>query len=152
MIKYLGPESSKHANSIKISNVNNPTRGLQRVWQRLHEGYGSPEMVEFALKQKLSNLPRLTNKENKRLYELCDILSEVEAVKEDEKYPALLSYFDSSAGILPVLNKLPHSIQEKWTNHAVNYKKKQNVTFPPFSLLVEFMREISRVRNDSSFQ
>lgn len=152
MIKYLGPESSKHANSIKISNVNNPTRGLQRVWQRLHEGYGSPEMVEFALKQKLSNLPRLTNKENKRLYELCDILSEVEAVKEDEKYAALLSYFDSSAGILPVLNKLPHSIQEKWTNHAVNYKKKQNVTFPPFSLLVEFMREIRRVRNDSSFQ
>lgn len=55
MIKYLGPESSKHANSIKISNVNNPTRGLQRVLERLDEGYGSPEMVEFALKQKLSN-------------------------------------------------------------------------------------------------
>lgn len=73
MIKYLGPESSKHANSIKIFNVNNPTRGLQRVWERLDEGYGSPEMVEFALKQKLSNLPRLTNKDNKRIYELCDI-------------------------------------------------------------------------------
>lgn len=89
----------------KFSNVNNPTRGLQRVWQRLDEGYGSPEMVEFALKQKLSILPRLTNKDNKRLYELCDILSEVEAVKEDEKYAALLSYLDSSAGILPVLKK-----------------------------------------------
>lgn len=67
MIKYLVPESLKHANSIKISNVNNPTRGLQRVWQRLDERYGSPEMVEFALKQKLSNLPKLTNKDNKRL-------------------------------------------------------------------------------------
>lgn len=109
-------------------------------------------MVEFALKQKLSNLPKLTNKDNKRLYELCDILSEVEAVKEDEKYAALLSYFDSSAGILPVLNKLPYSIQGKWTNHAVNYMKKQNVTFPPFSVFVEFMREISRVPNDPSFQ
>lgn len=76
----------------------------------------------------------------------------MEAVKEDEKYAALLSYFDSSARILPVLNKLPYSIQEKWTNHAVNYKKKQNVTFPPFSVFVEFMREISRVRNDPSFQ
>lgn len=107
----------------KFSNVNNPTRALQRVWQRLDEGYGSPEMVEFALKQKLSNLPRLTNKDNKRLYELCDILSEVEAVKEDEKYAALLSYFDSSAGILPVLKKLPHSIQEKWKNHAVTIRR-----------------------------
>lgn len=78
----------------------------------------------------------------------------MEAVKEDEKYAALLSYFDSSAGTLPVLNKPPYSIQEKWTNHALNYKKKQHVTFPPFSVLVEFMREISRsrVRNDPSFQ
>lgn len=152
MIKYLGPESSKHANSIKISNVNNPTRGLKRVWQRLDERYGSPEMMELALKQKLFSLPKLTNKDNKSLYELCDILSEVEAGKEDEKYAELLSYFDSSAGILPVLNKLPYSIQEKWTNHAVNYKKKQNVTFPPFSVFVKFMRENSIVQNDLSFQ
>lgn len=64
MIKYLGPESSKHAYSINIFNVNNPTRGLQRVWQLLDERYGSPEMVEFALKQKMSNLPRLKNKDN----------------------------------------------------------------------------------------
>lgn len=35
-----------------MSNVNNPTRGLQRVWQRLGKRYGSPEMVESALKQK----------------------------------------------------------------------------------------------------
>lgn len=90
IIKYLGPESSKHANGIKISNVNKPIRGKQSVWQRLDEGYGSPEIVEFALKQKMSNFKRLTNKDNKRLYELCDILSEVEAVKEDEKYAAIL--------------------------------------------------------------
>lgn len=38
----------------------------------------------------MSNFKRLTNKDNKRLYELCDILSEVEAVKEDEKYAAIL--------------------------------------------------------------
>lgn len=77
---------------------------------------------------------------------------EVKVLKEDEKYAALLSYIDSSAGILPVLNKLPHSIHEKWTNNAVNYRKKQNVTFPSFSVFVEFMREISRVRNDQIFQ
>lgn len=73
-------------------------------------------------------------------------------MKEDDRYEALLPYFDSPAGIIPVLNKLPHSIQKKWTNHAVNYKKKQNVTFPTFLVFVEFMREISNVRNDRSFQ
>ncbi|XP_055998870.1 uncharacterized protein LOC130047575 [Ostrea edulis] len=109
-------------------------------------------MVESALKQKLANIPKLTDKDNKRLYELCDVLSEVEALKEDKKYALLLAYFDSSAGILPVLNKLPHSIQEKWTNHAVNYIKRNDVSFPPFSVFVEFMRDISRVKNDPSFQ
>lgn len=59
IIKYLGPESSTHAYSIKMSNVNNPTRGLQRVWQRLDERYGSPEMVEFALKQKTGQFTKV---------------------------------------------------------------------------------------------
>lgn len=84
LIKYLGHESSKHANSIKIFNVNNPTRWLQRVCQRLDERYGSSEMVEIAIKQKLSTLQRLTNNDSNRLHELCDILS-IETVIEDEK-------------------------------------------------------------------
>lgn len=84
LIKYLGPESSKHANSIKIFNVNNPTRWLQRVCQRLDERYGSPKMVEIAIKQKLSTFQRLTNNDSNRLHELCDILS-IETVIEDEK-------------------------------------------------------------------
>lgn len=111
-----------------------------------------PKWWNLHSNKKLANLPRLRNKDNKRYYELCDILSEVKVLKEDEKYAALLSYIDSSAGILPVLNKLPHSIHEKWTNNAVNYRKKQNVTFPPFSVFVEFMREICRARNHPIFQ
>ena len=79
-------------------------------------------------------------------------MSEIEAVKDNADSSSLLAYFDTSSGVLPNVNKLPHAIQEKWTTYAVNYKKKHNVSFPPFSVFVEFVRDISRVKNDPSFQ
>jgi hypothetical protein len=38
-------ESLLHAVSIRSSNAGNPKRGLQRLWERLDERYGSPEMA-----------------------------------------------------------------------------------------------------------
>ena len=63
-----------------------------RIWERLDERYGCPEMVENTLKTKLANFPKLTNKDTKKLYELTDILSEIETVRCDKKYAALLAY------------------------------------------------------------
>ena len=51
LVKWLGVESSKHAVSIRASNADNPKRGLERLWQRLDERYGSPEMAEASLKK-----------------------------------------------------------------------------------------------------
>ena len=90
LVKYLGSESAKQACSIRTSNAKNPSRGLLRIWQRLDERFGSPEMVEAALKKKLSDFPRLFTKDNKKLYELADILSEIEAAKEDQQYAEIL--------------------------------------------------------------
>jgi hypothetical protein len=42
LVKWLGTESSLHAVSIRSSNAGNPKRGLQRLWERLDERYGSP--------------------------------------------------------------------------------------------------------------
>jgi len=109
----LGPESSKHAISLRVSNARNPVRGLERIWDRLDERNGNPEMVESALKNKLAHFPRLPDKENNRLYELSDILAEIESAKEDRKYKALLSYFDTSSGIIPIVNKLLPGLQGK---------------------------------------
>lgn len=141
LIKYLGPESSKQANNIKIANFSNPGSGLSRYWERLNDRYGSPEMVEFALKQKLANVPKLTNKDYRKLFELSDILSEIETVKDNVEYSTLLAYFDTSSGILLFVNKLPHALQEKWTTHAVNFKKKHNV---PFSTVLSVCRICER--------
>ncbi len=151
LVKYLGIESSRHAHSLRAANVHDPFKGLNRTWERLDERYGCPEMVEASLKNKLSSFPKLTNRDSKRLYDLSDILGEIESVKEQEQYQALLSYFDSSSGVIPIISKLPYSLQERWTSHAFKYKKMHDVPFPPFSVLVDFIREMSKVKNDPSF-
>lgn len=66
LVKWLGPEFSKHALSIRASNANNPERGLKRIWDRMDERYGCPEMVESALINKLTNFPKLSTKDYKK--------------------------------------------------------------------------------------
>lgn len=151
LIKWLGPVSSSHAKSIKISSVNNPSLGLKRLWERLDDRYGCPEMVEEAIKRKLEHFPKLSNKDNKKLYDLTDILAEIQSIKDNHQYHNLLAYYDTSSGILPIIRKLPYALQEKWTSRAVRYKRENRVTFPPFDELVAFMQEMSRIKNDPSF-
>ncbi|XP_052069035.1 uncharacterized protein LOC127708232 [Mytilus californianus] len=151
LIKWLGPESAKHAISIRASNANNPTKGIQRLWKRLDERYGAPEMLEASLMSKLAKFPTLTNKDNARLYELSDILSEIQYHKENPKLGCLLAYFDSSSGINPIVEKLPYGLQEKWITRATRYKSKYEVAFPPFTEFSAFIREISKTKNDPGF-
>ncbi|XP_076102049.1 uncharacterized protein LOC143071561 [Mytilus galloprovincialis] len=151
LIKWLGPESAKHAISIRASNANNPTIGIQRLWKRLDERYGAPEMLEASLMSKLAKFPTLTNKDSARLYELSDILSEIEYHKENPKLGCLLAYFDSSSGINPIVEKLPYGLQEKWITRASRYKSKYEVAFPPFTEFSAFIREISKIKNDPGF-
>ncbi|XP_069114175.1 uncharacterized protein [Argopecten irradians] len=149
--KWSGPESKRHVMSIKASNIAFPERGLRRIWERLDERYGAPEMIEASLRQRLASFPRLTAKDTKKLFELSDLASEIESLKEDDKFKSLLGYFDSSAGVSPIVSKLPHNLQERWTNAAVKFTRSNRVTFPPFSFFTEFLRDLSKVKNNPSF-
>ena len=152
LVKWLGPESKRFASSIWASNIDNPTRGLYRIWERLEERYGKPEMVEASLKNKLNSFQPITLKEPKRLYDLLDILTEIECTKENVGYSTLLSYFDSSSGVLPIVSKLPKPYQDKWASQAAKYKKYHGVPFPPFSFYVGFIRELGTMKNDPALQ
>ena len=66
-------------------------------------------------------------------------------------YSTLLAYFDSSSGVGPIVQKLPYGLQEKWTTQAYKYKKTHNVSFPPFTFFVNFIKDMSAVRNDPAF-
>ena len=105
------------------------------MWEeRLDKRYGCAEMVLAALKTKLANFPEFSAKDSQRHYDLADIFAEIESAKEDKTYASLLSYYDTSSGIKPIVNKLPAQLQEKWTSRAISYKKKYGVPFPPFSM------------------
>jgi hypothetical protein len=151
LVKWLGKDSQKYAQSLKISTSSDPIRGLCRIWDRLDERYGAPEMVEAALKRKIDSFPKISSKNLKTVYDLSDVLSEIEAVKEDTKYGSLLGYYDSSSGVTPIVRKLPVNLQEKWTNVAVKYIEKNPVPYPPFSEFVDFIRKLSRTKNNPSF-
>ena len=47
------------------------------------------------------------DKENKKMFKFSDLVSEIESLKIDQKYAALLAYYDSWLGVTPIVNKLP---------------------------------------------
>ena len=114
LIKWLGPESSRFARSLRSANTHNPTLGVIQIWDRLHDRYGRPEMIESALKGKLDSFPNLTNKDSSKLYDLVDILTEIESAMSNPKCVLLLSYFNSSTGVLftPRNYRHPYRISE----------------------------------------
>lgn len=86
LVKWLGPESSKIAQSIRTSNIGNHSRALVKIWERLDERYGAAEMVGASLKAKIGNFLKITVKDSNKFYNLYDILMEIEAVKQNPKY------------------------------------------------------------------
>ena len=132
LIKFLGRDSSKWAVSLKLSNAFMPDHAVCLVCERLDERFGRPEFVEAALKTKLSKFPKISANQYSRLYDLADILAEIDSVMEDPSCQQLFAYFNTSSGIKPVVAKLPPTLQIKWLTQAMHYKSVHRVAFPPF--------------------
>ncbi|XP_023930308.1 uncharacterized protein LOC106157407 [Lingula anatina] len=152
LIRWLGPTSRKHAISIKTANPSQPQKAVKEIWERLEERYGSPELIESVLRKKIDMFPKLTSKDTLKLYELLDLLSEIQAFKEDELCGLTLSYLDSAVGINPIVAKLTQDQQNKWTSHAVKYKENNRVHYPPFPEFVKFIKKLSQTKNNPCFQ
>lgn len=151
IMKWTGPQSQSQVQSIKAANSNDPNKGLKLIWERLDERFGSPELIDHALKSKLASIPKITIKDYKKLYTLSDILSEILSLKEDGNYSAMFSYFDSSVGVAPIVAKLPFQLQDRWTMTAVNYNKNHGTVFPPFHVFCQFIHEQAKIKNNPSF-
>lgn len=150
LVKWLGPESSSQAKRIRSVHINNPQIGVFRVWERLEETYGSPEVIENALLKKLDTFPPISNKDTHKLRELGDLLKELEAAKAEGLLPGLM-FLDTARGVNPIVEKLPFSLRERWITQGSKYKDDYRVPFPPFSFFVEFVYSQARTRNDPSF-
>ena len=123
---------------------------MSKSWERLNERFGLPEIVTITLQKRVEQLPRLNLSDNTKWYDLEDLCSEVQALKEDPVYATSLSYYDSSVGLSHIVSKLPTSTQEKWTARASRYKENHNVYFPSLTEFVKFLHEQAKIRNDPS--
>ncbi|XP_055958215.1 uncharacterized protein LOC130013558 [Patella vulgata] len=103
LTKWTGATSKQQVIALRSAYFNAPSKGVREIWKRLDERFGSPDVIESSLKKRLTNFPKLSSKDTQKLYELADILTEIEAVKSDTRYSSVLAYFDSSTGVSPVV-------------------------------------------------
>lgn len=89
----------------------------------MDEWFGVLEMVEVFIKYKFNLFLRFGNKENKKLYELVDIMIEIELLMGNLYYFILLLYFNFFLGVFFIIYKFFFNLQEKWMMRVVNYKK-----------------------------
>ncbi|KAI4873908.1 hypothetical protein NFI96_029123 [Prochilodus magdalenae] len=75
---------------------------------------------------------------------------EIQSAKEDG-YLTGLAYLDTARGINPIVERLPHALQEKWISCGSKFKAESNGQFPPFSFFAAFISHEARTRNDPSF-
>ena len=160
MIFNIGNRRVRSANQILRSRVKatcsffekcvyrEPSNGCNQAMVKARWLVRSPELIKAAVLKKLCGLSKIQPKEPKKLYDMLDILLEIQALKEDDKYQAQLSYFDSSEGVLPIVHKLPYNLQEKWVSRAATYKQNNDDCFPPFSVFVSYISEIAKIKND----
>lgn len=83
LISYLGNDSANQVKRIEAVNISHLSAGLAMAWNCLDEMYGSPEAVEQTLFSKLESFPKIITKDQHRLRDLADLLSELEAAKLD---------------------------------------------------------------------
>jgi hypothetical protein len=154
LIKWLGPDSARQAESIKAESSADPIGGLRKIWDRLDIRHGSTELIEECLRRKLENFPKLSNTTNdyKRLYDLYDILCEIQCAKDNPHYSQVLAYFDSSTGVNEIVSRLPTKLQDRWSSEAIKFKRQYGMMYPPFSFFVNCVYDMAKWRTDPSFQ
>lgn len=150
LTKWLGNQSSEHVIRIRSVHVASPDTGLRMAWDRLEECYGSPEVIERALFERIENFPKISHKDAIKLRELGDLLRELVSAKSEGYLPGL-SYLDTARGVNPIVEKLPIGLQERWLSQGSQYKEQHNVCFPPFAYFTDFICSEARRRNDPSF-
>lgn len=150
LTKWLGRESAEHVKRIRLMHISNPEAALKKAWDRLYECYTAPELIESSLFTRLDAFPRVATRDYNKLRELGDLLMELQAAKEDGYLPGL-DCLDTARGISPVLEKLPHNLQEKWITEGSRFKREHYGRFPPFYYFASFVCNEARTRNDPSF-
>ncbi|XP_013856011.1 uncharacterized protein LOC106511825, partial [Austrofundulus limnaeus] len=150
LLKWLGRESAQHVEQIRAIHINQPQAGLNMIWNRLDEKYGSAEAIEDALFKRIEDFQKITNRDHSKLTKLGDLLMELQSAKSEGDLPGL-SFLDTARGVNPIVQKLPYRLQERWITVGASYKQQKHVQYPPFSYFVDFVCQEAKIASDPSF-
>nr|XP_054593164.1 uncharacterized protein LOC129160055 [Nothobranchius furzeri] len=150
LLKWLGKESAQHVEQIRAIHINYPQAGLDMIWNRLDETYGSAEAIENALFKRIEDFPKIPNRDSYKLTKLGDLLMELSSAKTEGNLPGL-SFLDTARGVNPIVQKLPFRLQERWATVGATYKHLNGVTYPPFAYFVDFVCQEARIASDPCF-
>ncbi len=151
LTKYLGKDSTEQVRRIKTVNIKDPAIGLSMAWKTPRRNIWLTRGRRAGSVQQARGLSKSYNEGSTKTRDLADLLSELQAAKEDS-YLAGLSYLDTSRGIKPIIEKLPYNMQEKWLYLGTRYKQEHLVSFPTFLRLVDFHHHGGQgARTDPSF-
>ena len=92
----------------------------------------------------------LTENDRKRYFDLYDLAAEVDSLKNDNSFGSAFAYFDSSTGINEFVRKLPKRFRERWITVCDKHKVENKVSFVCFNVIVKFLQDLARIRNDPS--
>ena len=147
LTEYTSKESRKLVQQLRNAYIQNPVKGVQEVWIKLGERFGSDVVLTKAYLDKIGSFPKVGYRENKKLQEFGDLLLSLQCAKDDSQLKGL-KILDEPIFLRPIIAKLPNDIQNRWQRHAFRYKTDKRTDYPPFSEFSKFVQDLSLERND----
>jgi len=148
IIENTTNESKRLVQRLSNAYIENPGKGLNEVWLKLGERFGSNAVVTQVHLEKLRTFPKIGNRENKQLQEFGDLLLELQCAKNDGGLRGL-KILDEPAYLRSAVAKLSNDLQSKGDGKdAFKYKGQHDVAYPPVDEFSDFIRAVSREKND----
>jgi hypothetical protein len=147
LTEYTSKESRKLVQKLRNAYIQNPAKGVVKIWIKLGERFGSDVVLTKAYLDKIGSFPKVGFRDNKKLQELGDLLLSLQCAKDDGQLNGL-GILDEPIFLRPIIEKLSNDIQSRWQRHAFRYKREKHTDYPPFSEFSKFVQDVSLERND----
>ncbi|XP_062830229.1 leucine-rich repeat and immunoglobulin-like domain-containing nogo receptor-interacting protein 2 isoform X1 [Anolis carolinensis] len=147
MVAWLGPTSAHQVRRIFSALIDQPERALDTAWTRLNQRYGSSTQIEASLMDRLHKFPVLKPKDFEQLWDLSDLLIELQSAKGNPQLPGF-ACLDQHLSQTAITQRLPFFLQEEWGREVFRYKQANHQVYPPFTHLVDFVTNAAMQLND----
>ena len=151
LVAHTAGKARKVVNMYHAAAAFNPDSALAKVWEELHERFGSGQKVSANLMKRVASVPKMKDdaKLGERLQELrghCRMLA-----LHLPHVPALQA-LNLSIGQEPIWRKLPDRFIKRWCKIGAEFEKANAGQHPPFHRLLEYLETLVVECSSDNFQ